>query len=224
VRLIIADCSAIYSGRGDTSLAQGVRTIMLKADGSVSIHNDVSNKPLNYMKTAAVTETALPDGTPVWTFDARHESLTITLHAVLQDIDASLIEDDPGLTRDGTEHQLQKWLLGNGAVLGPSLTVLAREVATSAGPVDLLAVADDGTPVAVEVKRVAMIGAVDQVRRYVEALRADGNHLFPTVDFSRTMGMIAALDIRPKTEVLAAKRDITTVVLPHYWRSTSSPA
>jgi RecB family endonuclease NucS len=220
VRIVIADCSAIYSGRGDTKLPRGERAIIIKGDGSVSIHNDVSNKPLNYMKTPGFVEHRDAEEQLTWTFDARHESLTITLYSITQDIAVPLIEDDPGLERDGTEHQLQKWLVEHPEALGGNFQVLGREVQTSAGPVDLLLLDALKRPVAVEVKRVAMLGAVDQVRRYAEALVADGQKLFPEVDFMQTVPLVAALDIRPKTEQLAAKRGVRTVVLPHYWRDS----
>lgn len=73
--------------------------------------------------------------------------------------------------------------------------------------------APDGTPVVVEVKRTAMLGACDQIGRYVAAVREQPG-------FEEAIGIIAALDIRPKTEALAVKRGIPTVTLPAYWRDS----
>ena len=48
MRLIVARCSAIYSGRLDTVLPEALRLIMVKADGSVLLHADSGGyKPLN---------------------------------------------------------------------------------------------------------------------------------------------------------------------------------
>jgi RecB family endonuclease NucS len=48
VRLIVARCSAVYSGRLDTVLPEAPRLLMFKADGSVLIHADAGGyKPLN---------------------------------------------------------------------------------------------------------------------------------------------------------------------------------
>jgi endonuclease len=48
MRLIVAKCSAQYSGRLDTHLPEALRLIMIKADGSVLLHADAGGyKPLN---------------------------------------------------------------------------------------------------------------------------------------------------------------------------------
>jgi hypothetical protein len=48
MRLIVARCSAIYSGRFDTVLPEALRLLMIKEDGSVLIHADSGGyKPLN---------------------------------------------------------------------------------------------------------------------------------------------------------------------------------
>ena len=211
MRIVIASCSAVYTGRGDTTLAAGVRAIIFKDDGSISIHNDKSNKPLNYMgKDNVLTET-LVNGLLLWSFDTRKESLQITLHNVISDTNFELHQDDAGLVRDGTENQLQAWLADNPEQLGEGFTLVSREYPTGAGPVDLLCLDKDGNAVAVEVKRVAMLGAVDQANRYVESLRNVG-------DFKDVRGMVAALDIRPNTVKLAERKSVECVTLPKEWR------
>jgi len=48
MRLIVARCSAVYSGRLDTVLPEALRLLMIKEDGSVLIHADSGGyKPLN---------------------------------------------------------------------------------------------------------------------------------------------------------------------------------
>lgn len=220
MRLVIADCSARYSGRGDTILDRGVRTIMIKEDGSVSIHNDKSNKPLNYMKTANFIEGVNDLGELTWAYDARHENLTITLHKIIQNFEAPLIQDDPGLIKDGSEHDLQAWLKEHPTVLGNGFQVLEREFQTGNGPVDLLAVNSEGIPYAVEVKRTAMVGAVDQVRRYIDALEENADYKGGPLDFNQVRGMIAAVDIRPKTIIWAQKKGIELVQIPENWKTT----
>lgn len=237
MRLVAAHCSAIYTGRGDTKLGPGLRAIMIKEDGSVSIHNDVSNKPLNYMKTAAFTEEILGDKT-IWTFDFRRESLRIEIDEIVSDIDVPLIgPEDEGLVRDGTENHLQKWISENIEVLGEGSIFLGREFPTGDGPVDLFIKDSNGIYVAVEVKRVATTVAVDQVRRYVEALASVGipqEAPLPQEDdespaeehteaqegmYGEVAGMIAALDIRPKAAALAERRGIRLVTIPADWKN-----
>lgn len=221
MKLVIADCSAIYTGRGDTQLSRGVRSLIIKVDGSVSIHNDVGNKPLNYMKGAVFSETSNSEGERVWDFDTRKESLSITIHRLIMTSEHELIEDDPGLERDGTENQLQEWLSNNPQVLGEGYSIVSREYPTGNGPVDLLALNKEGEPVSVEVKRVAMLGAVDQTRRYIDALKDYDKDAVSGIDFSKVSGMIAALDIRPKTVEYAIKHKIDMVTIPANWNRNS---
>lgn len=229
MRIIVAECSAVYSGRGDSTLARGLRAILIKSDGSVSIHNENSNKPLNYMKMASQSTTVNSAGEEVWSFDARHETLQITIHSVRSAFEEQLLDKatEPGLKVDGTEAQLQKWLFEHPGNLGIGIVALQREFQTGAGPVDILAMGADGHPIAVEIKRTAAVGAADQVRRYVENMKTlpPADFLNPrtgelvTMDFSKSTGMIAALDLRPKLLDLATKRQLPTVEVPAYWRS-----
>lgn len=228
MRAVVAECSAVYSGRGDSTLAPGKRLILIKNDGSVSIHNENSNKPLNYMKTASKTVHTNTEGEEVWSFDARHEMLQITIHNVYSSFEEDLLDKatEPGLKVDGTEAQLQQWLYENPQTLGDGIITLQREFQTGAGAVDILAVSPTGEPIAVEIKRTAAAGAADQVRRYVENMKTlpevDFVHpvtgdVYP-LDFTRTRGMIAALDLRPKLLDLANKRGVVAVEVPLYWR------
>lgn len=228
MRAVVAGCSAVYSGRGDSTLAHGKRLILLKADGSVSIHNENSNKLLNYMKMASQTVGRNGQDEEVWTFDARHETLQITIHRIHDALEQDLLTKDvePGLKVDGTEAQLQQWLFENPDRIGHEIITLQREFQTGAGAVDILAVSADGEPLAVEVKRTASAGAADQVRRYVENMKElpeqDIAHPLTgepiRLDFSRTRGMIVALDLRPKLLDLAQKRGVATVQVPAYWK------
>jgi len=231
MRVIIAECSAVYSGRGASTLSRGMRAIFIKSDGSVSIHNDNSNKPLNYMKTASQTETVNSDGEQVWTFDARHETLEITIHESIGFFEQQLLDKgtEPGLKVDGTEAQLQQWLFENPDRLGTGIVTLQREFQTGAGAVDILAIGPDGHPIAVEIKRTAPTATADQVRRYVENMRVLPPANFPhphtgeilELDFTKTTGMIAALDLRPKLVDLAAKRGVPAIEVPAYWKLDS---
>jgi RecB family endonuclease NucS len=213
MRIVIASCSAIYTGRGDTELAEAVRAIIFKDDGSISIHNDKSNKPLNYMGKDNVFTESIENGLLSWYFDTRKESLRIDMHQIISDTAYALELDGPGLVRDGTEDHLQAWLSDNTEVLGNGFTLVSREYQTGAGPVDLLVRDTEGNPVVVEVKRVAMLGSVDQALRY-------RNSLQEVEGFEKTRGIVAALDIRPNTFKLAEKRGIECIELPPTWKNS----
>ena len=50
MRLLVARCSVSYTGRLNAALAESVRLIIVKADGSVLVHADAGGyKPLNWM-------------------------------------------------------------------------------------------------------------------------------------------------------------------------------
>ncbi|MGH3923229.1 MAG: hypothetical protein ACRDTT_10235, partial [Pseudonocardiaceae bacterium] len=50
IRLVIARCQVDYAGRLTAHLPMATRLILVKADGSVSIHaDDRAYKPLNWM-------------------------------------------------------------------------------------------------------------------------------------------------------------------------------
>src|SRR5437764_648111 len=59
LRLIVARCEVVYSGRLDALLPDALRLIMVKADGSVLVHADAGGyKPLNWMTPPTVIEEA----------------------------------------------------------------------------------------------------------------------------------------------------------------------
>jgi RecB family endonuclease NucS len=212
MRILIADCSVIYTGRGDTKMKRAVRSVIVKSDGAVSVHNDAGNKPLNYMGKGNVFSESIVDNELVWQFENTKENLTINLHHVLSDSHHALDLNDEGLIRDGTEKHLQEWLAENPSTLGEGFTLVAREVQTGNGPVDLLMMNALGEHIAVEVKRVAMLGAVGQIMRYTSAL--EEMELYGPVK-----GMIAALDVRPKTLKLAEKRGVECLTVREAWLS-----
>lgn len=211
VRIVVASCSVTYEGRGNTDLPRATRAIIIKSDGAISVHSDLSNKPLNYMGAGNAFTITRKGRQTIWAFSNKKEAITVRIHKLISDTSFNLEGSEPGLHRQGTEHHLQAWIASHPESLGRGWEVLAREHPTGAGPVDILARDPEGNTVAVEVKRTAMLGAVDQATRYVEALNQTGEH-------GTVRGMIAALDVRPNTKALADKRGIHWVELPSDWR------
>ena len=57
MRLLVARCEVRYSGRLNAVLPEAVRLLILKADGSVLVHDDAGGfKPLNWMTAPTVVE------------------------------------------------------------------------------------------------------------------------------------------------------------------------
>jgi endonuclease len=181
------------------------RLLLVKADGSVSIHADGgAYKPLNWMSPPCV----LREEAERWTVTNKAgEMLSITIDEVLHD-SAHELGTDPGLIKDGVEAHLQQLLADRCEVLGAGWTLVRREFPTDIGPVDLLCRDADGAYVAVEIKRRGEIDGVEQLVRYLERLGRD-----PLLRPVR--GVFAAQEIKPQARVLAAERGIECVVLDY---------
>ena len=150
MRLVIAKCSVDYVGRLTAHLPPATRLLLVKADGSVSIHaDDRAYKPLNWMSPPCFLEEA--EG--VWRVTNRTgEQLVVTIEEVLHDTSHEL-GVDPGLVKDGVEAHLQQLLAEHVVTLGEGWSLVRREYPTAIGPVDPMCRDADGAAVAVEIKR-----------------------------------------------------------------------
>ena len=120
MRLVIARCQVDYVGRLTAHLPMAPRLLLVKADGSVSIHaDDRAYKPLNWMSPPCW----LQEEPGVWTVrNKADESLVITIDEVLHDSSHEL-GVDPGLVKDGVEAHLQELLAAHPDVAGRGLHV-----------------------------------------------------------------------------------------------------
>jgi endonuclease len=198
VRLLIARCSATYSGRLSSTLASGVRLVMVKADGCVAIHADVgAYKPLNWMNAPNIID----EREDRWIVtNPSGERIEIVFEEILEDLTLAL-DTERGLTMDGVERELQALLAANPGHLEPGLTTIVREFRTDIGPVDILCRDADGCAVAVEIKRIGEIDGVEQLSRYLERLQRDP-------ELAAIRGLLAATSVRPQARVLAESRGI----------------
>lgn len=209
MRLVIAQCTVDYLGRLTAHLPSARRLLLVKADGSVSVHaDDRAYKPLNWMSPPCrlIEEN---DGTqPVWVVENKAgEQLRITIEEIEHDSSHEL-GVDPGLVKDGVEAHLQKLLAENIELLGDGYQLVRREYMTAIGPVDILCRDDRGRSVAVEIKRRGEIDGVEQLTRYLELMNRD-SLLAPVT------GVFAAQQIKPQARTLATDRGIRCVTLDY---------
>jgi RecB family endonuclease NucS len=204
VRLVVARCEVRYSGRLSAVLPESTRLLMFKDDGSVLVHADAGGyKPLNWMTPPTAIEEE--GGTIVVRKRAgkTEDRLEIRLIEVLSDVTHEMGEA-AGLEKDGIERDLQEELAAQPGALGEELRLDRREWPTEIGPVDLMCRdAGDGW-VAVEVKRIAGIEAVEQLSRYLEYIRRDPAR-------ADCRGLLAATRFRPQAVTLAESRGIRCV-------------
>ena len=237
MRLVIATCSVDYVGRLTAHLPMAPRLLLVKADGSVSVHaDDRAYKPLNWMSPPC----QLREEPDRWVVaNKAGEQLIITIAEISHDSRHEL-GADPGLVKDGVEAHLQALLAEQVHLVGPDLRLVRREFATPIGPVDLFCRTAAAVPVeladasaepaageqadvvtdlpvvrgrgprhvAVEVKRRATLEAVEQLTRYLDFLNRDAL-LAPVA------GVLAAQSIVPQARTLAEDRGIRCVVLDY---------
>ena len=203
VRLIVARCEVNYTGRLTARLPEALRLLMIKADGSVLVHADAGGyKPLNWMTPPTVVEES--DGFIVVRKHKGEDRLEITLHEVVSDVDCLMDEDAARLEKDGVERDLQELLADLPERCGEGFRLVRREWPTDIGPVDLMCRDDDDGWIAVEIKRIGTIDAVEQLTRYLERIRLD-----PALGECR--GVLAAQLVKPQARVLAEARGIAWV-------------
>jgi endonuclease len=205
VRLVIARCSVDYAGRLTAHLAQALRLLIVKADGSVLVHSDGgSYKPLNWMSPPC----RLAESDGEWVVTGKSgETLTVHLDEIVSDSSVEL-GVDPGLVKDGVESHLQELLAAQMHVLGDGWRLVRREYPTPIGPVDLMCRDGAGVSVAIEIKRRGEIDGVEQLTRYLDLLNRD-----PLL--APVQGIFAAQEIKPQARVLAQDRGIRCVTLDY---------
>ena len=200
MRLLVARCEVLYTGRLTARLPEAVRLLMFKADGSFLVHDDAGGfRPLNWMTPPTVVEEE--EGRIVVRKRAgkSEDMLEIRVSELLSDVTHDMGES-AALQKDGVERHLQEELAARPTALGQSLQLVRREWPTDIGPVDLMCRDEKGDWVAVEIKRIGTIDAVEQLTRYLERIEIEG-----------CRGVLAAQSIKPQARTLAEARGIHCV-------------
>ena len=204
MRLVVARCEVTYTGRLSAYLPESTRLLIFKDDGSVLIHADAGGyKPLNWMTPPTVLEERAGAIVVRKRAGRSEDRLEITLVEVLSDVSHEMGEA-AALEKDGVERDLQLELASQPHELGEELRLVRREWPTDIGPVDLMCRDDDDAWIAVEIKRVGTIDAVEQLARYLERIRLD-----PALAGCR--GVLAAQVVKPQARVLAEARGLAWV-------------
>src|ERR687889_343530 len=181
---------------------------MLKSDGTFMVWDDGVEmggqkvKPLNWMTPPTVLEEE--PGRIVVRKLKGEERLEIALGEVLSDVTHVMDFDADRLQKDGVEADLQVALADAPERCGEGFRLARREWPTDIGPVDLMCRDEDDGWIAVEIKRIGTIDAVEQLARYLERIRLD-----PSMADCR--GVLAAQAIKPQARVLAESRGIACV-------------
>lgn len=220
MRIIVADCSAEYTGRLQATLPMARRVLLIKADNSLLIFSELgSYKPLNWMASPCTITDITPDyadddpstEVPQKVIRAAATKSTDILEVTLQHIYSDETYDlgeDPGLIKDGVEDHLQRYLAEQIERIGEGATLVRREYPTAIGPVDIMAIDGNGVHVAIEIKRHGGIDGVEQLTRYCELLNRD-----PLL--APVRGIFAAQTITPQARTLATDRGFECLLLDY---------
>jgi len=204
MRLVVARCEVVYTGRLHAVLPEATRLLMFKSDGSVLVHADSGGyKPLNWMTPPTVVEEE--DRLIVVRKRAgrSEDRLEIRITEILSDVSHPL-DEGAGLEKDGVERDLQETLAAHPTAVGEGLRLARREWPTDIGPVDLMCRDDGDGWVAVEIKRIGTIEAVEQLGRYLERIRLDPAR-------ADCRGILAAQNVKKQARTLAESRGIDWV-------------
>jgi RecB family endonuclease NucS len=166
-------CTVDYDGRASSELGPGDRHVMLKPDGTILVHTDEGQKPVNWQPPGCTHDPGLTDDGRLRVRSRRSapdEELVVAFERIGQ-VSAFDVTDANDISLEGTEEDLRQRILDDPALVEPGFTPLATERETPAGAVDIYAEDADGRTVVVELKR-RRVGpdAVGQLGRYVDAL------------------------------------------------------
>jgi RecB family endonuclease NucS len=171
------------------------------------VHADTGGyKPQNWMTPPTAIEL---EGEPLERIVVRkfagktEDRLDIRVAEVLSDVTHDMGEAAQ-LEKDGVEAHLQELLADQPYWCGEGFRLVRREWPTDIGPVDLMCRDEQDGWIAVEIKRVATIDAVEQLTRYLDFIRNDP----AMVDCE---GVLAAQQIKPQARTLAESRGMRCV-------------
>lgn len=206
---VFGRCRVEYDGRAASSLDAGNRLVVLKPDGTILVHTDTGQQPVNWQPPGCTHEGRLEGGELVV------ESLRSTpeeqLLVSFERVDQVVVYDGTGesdVTVMGTEADLRDRILDEPELIEPGFEPRATERETSAGAVDIYGTDAEDNAVAVELKR-RRVGpdAVSQLNRYVEALESD-------LHAGRTVrGILVAPSVTERAHSLLERRGLEFVSL-----------
>ena len=211
-------------------------SVLIHSDGGSYKPLNWMNPPLTLREGSPDEEAAALGSVTTWTVASAKtdDRLTIQFHSIEHD-SAHELGNDPGLIKDGVEADLQRLLAEQIELLGAGHKLIRREYMTAIGPVDILARDGEGATVAVElkrrgdidgtmssqpdatkraphvaveIKRIAGIDAVEQLTRYLEFMNRD-----PLL--APVTGVLAAQTIKPQARTLAEDRGIRCLILDY---------
>lgn len=171
--ILVGQCSVEYRGRAESTLATGDRVILVKADGTLLIHNPNGLKPVNWQPPGCSFAVHTGEGVIVLEAVRRRppEQVRIAFES-FQLLGLTQMQDGSPLDLRGTEFDIRDAIRAKPHLIEEGFTPWAKERMTERGPMDLYGEDKEGRRVIVEVKRIrAGLAEATQLWRYVEKER-----------------------------------------------------
>jgi len=206
---VFGRCSVAYDGRASSVLEPGDRHLMCKPDGSVLVHTDEGQKPVNWQPPGCTHHPTVEDGAFVLrsTRESPEEELVVRFDRV-DHLAAFAVADESEIALTGTEADLRERILDDPTLIEAGFRPLATERGTAAGAVDVYGEDGSGRPVILELKR-RRVGpsAVGQLDRYVDALRREMH------TDAEVRGILVAPSVTERARDLLAAKGLEFVAL-----------
>jgi len=206
---VFGRCTVEYDGRAASTLGPGDRHLMLKPDGSVLVHTEEGQQPVNWQPPGCTHELSVAE-TRLHLCSERtapSERLLVEFESVGH-VAAFDARDEGEFALSGTEADLRERILEKPDLVEPGFTPLATERDTPAGAVDVYGEDERGRVVVLELKR-RRVGpdAAGQLSRYVDALRRE---LHADTD---VRGILVAPSVTDRARRLLAEQGLEFVAL-----------
>src|SRR3989338_2463954 len=192
--IIACKCEVWYSGRAESFTPEGDRILIIKPDGTFLIHQPKGNAPVNYMKEGAIHSVSKHENCLFINSSDVYKKEYIDIKATqVYFFQSHLLEDNQKIQLSGSEKDMSDMIYAKPELIEKGFKPLSREEHTKYGFIDVFGYDKDNILVVVECKRYnADLGAVTQLRRYVEKIKeAKGIH--------RVRGIIASPKISPNS-------------------------
>lgn len=166
--VLVGRCKVDYSGRAKSFLDYGDRLVIVKADGTIMVHNNEKREPLNWQPPGTKISYSLNDGLAI---EARRTSPVELMQIHFSHIHALNVfglDDGAELNLIGEEADIVDKIEKDPSVIEPGLRILKREKMTDSGYIDLFCEDANGNTVIVEVKRSTIsTPAINQLEAYI---------------------------------------------------------
>ncbi|NMA44357.1 MAG: endonuclease NucS [Candidatus Diapherotrites archaeon] len=172
--VIVGECSVEYNGRAHSNLPLGKRMILIKADGSLSVHENRLIRPTNYMMNTKISCEIKTDKKILELQAKRNkpkETITIEFTKII-DVNNYDLPESNDIRLVGSEKELNEALMEDLSFLETGLKPINQQQYFRTGICDIIAEDAKGRLVVIELKRrQADYSAVTQLKRYAETVQ-----------------------------------------------------